>query len=135
MGDHERGKEYVNLLHDCNWDDLVLRVISPEVERTKNAEEEVLEKAVFEIGHPLEVGRTDLKTNCFLSDLTVQEMLDEPGQLAAELCHVLGILTDHGDEELTLRWHEIFHGWLPIFLVVDNRLSKNLEKIVNLSLL
>ena len=71
MGDHERGKEYVNLLHDCNWDDLVLRVISPEVERTKNAEEEVLEKALFEIGHPLEVGRTDLKTNCFLSDLTV----------------------------------------------------------------
>jgi len=42
MGDHERGKEYVGLFHDCYRNDLVLRVVSPEVKRTENAEEEIL---------------------------------------------------------------------------------------------
>ena len=78
MGDHERGKEYVGLFHDCYRNDLVLRVVSPEVKRTKNAEEEILEKTIVKTGHSLEVGRTDLEANCFLSDLRVEEMLDEP---------------------------------------------------------
>lgn len=68
----------MNLLHNRNRNNLVLRIVSPEVERTKNAEKEVFEKTIIEIGHPLEVGGTDLKTNCFLSDLVVEEMLDEP---------------------------------------------------------
>ena len=125
----------MSLLYDCNWNDLVLCVISPEVERTKNAEKEVVEKFVFKIGHSLEVGRTNLESNCFLSDLRFEEMEHEPGQLNVELCHMLRILTNHGDNELPLRWHKILHGCLPIFLIINNRISENLEKIVNFSLL
>ena len=128
--DHECGEEDVDLLHDCHRDDLVLRVISPEAKRTKNSKEELLQKWIFE-WHSLEIGGTNLKADRFLANFRVEEMLHNPRQLTVVLRHKLRILTNHGDDELTLWRHKILHGWLPIILIIDNWFSQNLEKLVN----
>ena len=75
----------MSLLHDGDWDDLVLRIVSPEVERAENSKQEILDNLIVEILHSFEICGPDLKSNGFLSDVISEKVLHEPLQLVVEL--------------------------------------------------